>query len=190
MKCFVWRKVPGSARVMHLSLRSVQHAHERVEQRYEPSLFPMVEGDAFRVVSPVLLSFDIDRQETGRYRLAGVLTSEVELACSRCLEPLTWPVATSFDLRYVPRTENAGEGEREVEEDDLATAFYDDDQIDLGHLVMEQLHLALPMKPLCSDVCNGLCPECGTNLNTGACNCSSTWEDPRLAVLKKLKTNS
>lgn len=172
---------------MHLSLRSVQSAHEHVDQRYEPSLFLMVEGEAFSIVSPVTLSFDIDRQEIGRYRLAGLLTGEVELACSRCLEPFRLPVATRFDLRYVPRTENAGEGEREVEEDDLATAFYDDDQIDLGHLVMEQFQLALPMKPLCSDACKGLCPQCGTNLNTGSCNCGSTWEDPRLAVLEKLK---
>ena len=47
-------------------------------------------------------------------------------------------------------TENVGEGEREVEEDDLATAFYDDDQIDLTHLIMEQFQLALPMKALCA----------------------------------------
>ena len=98
------------------------------------------------------------------------------------------PIATDFDLRYVPRTENVGEGEKEVEEDDLATAFYSDDQIDLGHLIVEQLQLALPMKPLCDAVCNGLCPQCGTNLNTGSCDCSQTWEDPRLAVLKKLNT--
>ena len=81
----------------------------------------------------------------------------------------------------MPRTENVGEGEREVEEDDLATAFYDDDQIDLTHLIMEQFQLALPMKALCAEACKGLCPQCGTNLNTGSCNCNVKWEDPRLA---------
>ena len=173
---------------MHLSLRSLQGAHEHFEHRYEPMLFPPAEGDLFRVVSPVMLSFDVDRQEPGRYRVAGRLTGEVELACSRCLEPFTLPMASDFDLRYVPRTENIGEGEREVEEDDLATAFYDDDQIDLGHLIMEQFQLALPMKPLCTVACKGLCPNCGTNLSTGSCDCSVKWEDPRLAVLKNLKT--
>jgi uncharacterized protein len=173
---------------MQLRLRSLHDAHEHVEKRFEPSLFPAAEGDAFRVVSPVLLSFDVDRQETGRYRVAGHLTSGLELTCSRCLESFTLPVATDFDLRYVPRTENVGEGEKEVEEDDLATAFYSDDQIDLGHLIVEQLQLALPMKPLCEAACKGLCPQCGTNLNTGSCGCSQTWNDPRLAVLKKLKT--
>jgi DUF177 domain-containing protein len=172
---------------MHLSLRSLQDAHEHIEKRFEPSLFPASEDDVFRVVSPVRLSFDIDRQEPGRFRLVGRVEGEIELACSRCLEPFTLPVTTDFDLRYIPHTENSGEGEREVEEDDLTTAFYADDQIDLGHLVMEQLHLALPMKPLCSETCKGLCPQCGTNLNTGSCSCDPRWEDPRLAVLKAIK---
>ena len=68
-----------------------------------------------------------------------------------------------------PRT--SAKERREVEEDDLATAFYDDDQIDLTHLIMEQFQLALPMKPLCTEACKGLCPQCGTNLNTGSCDC-------------------
>ncbi len=172
---------------MHLSLRSLQDAHAHFDTRYEPSLFPSGEGDPFRVVSPVTLSFDVDRQEPGRFRVAGRVTGEVELMCSRCLEPFTVPIASDFDLRYVPRTENIGEGETEVEEDDLATAFYGDEQIDLGHLIMEQFQLALPMKPLCKDACKGLCPQCGTNRNTGACDCSPIWEDPRLAALKALK---
>jgi uncharacterized protein len=173
---------------MELRLRSLQAAHEHFEQRFEPSLFPRTEGEPFYVVSPVMLWFDVDRQEAGRYRVAGHLAGEIELTCSRCLEPFTLPVATDFDLRYVPRTENVGEGEKEVEEDDLATAFYSDEQIDLGHLIMEQFQLALPMKPLCDEACKGLCPQCGTNLNTGACDCSQTWEDPRLAALKNIKT--
>ena len=136
---------------MHLGLRSLHDAHTHIEKRYESSLFPWNEGDPFRVVAPVALSFDIDRQEPGRYRVAGRLTGDIELACGRCLEPFKLPVASDFDLRYMPRTENVGEGEREVEEDDLATAFYDDDQIDLAHLIMEQLQLALPMKALCTE---------------------------------------
>ena len=174
---------------MQLSLRSLQDAHEHFEKRYEPSLFPDVR-EAFRVVSPVALWFDVDRQETGRYRVAGRLTGEIELACSRCLEPFRLPVAADFDLRYVPHVENTGHGEndeKEVEEDDLSTAFYENDAIDLGQLIMEQLQLALPMKPLCREDCRGLCPNCGTNLNTGRCDCDVKWEDPRLAALKAIK---
>ena len=172
---------------MELSLRSLQDAHAHFDKRYEPAMFPHAEGDPFRVVSPVTLSFDVDRQEPGRYRVAGHLTGELEMSCSRCLEPFTLPIVTDFDLQYVPRTENVGEGEHEVEEDDLETSFYDEDQIDLGHLIMEQFQLALPMKALCSEDCKGLCPQCGTNLNTGSCDCNIKWEDPRFAALKAMK---
>ena len=53
----------------------------------------------------------------------------------------------------------------------------------------EQFYLALPMKPLCREDCKGLCPQCGTNLNTGTCECRPEWEDPRLAALKALIQN-
>ena len=173
---------------MLLSLRSLYNGQEHFEKQYAPALFPRVEGDPFFVVSPVKLSFDVEGQDTRRYRVAGKLTGEIELSCSRCLEPFTMVVAADFDLWYVPRVETAVEGEKEVEEDDLATAFYADDQIDLGQLITEQFQLALPMKPLCDQACKGLCPQCGTNLNTGSCDCKQEWIDPRLEALKKLKT--
>jgi uncharacterized protein len=69
----------------------------------------------------------------------------------------------------------------------LTTAFYEHDEIDLGHLMREQFYLALPMKPLCADTCKGLCAVCGTNRNRGTCTCDPQWEDPRLAALKALK---
>ena len=173
-------------RDMFLKLRSLQGDHEHIEKRYEPGLFEGIGADAFRIVSPVTLAFDIDRQEKGRYHVAGHLSAELEATCSRCLEPFTIPVDQTFDLRYQPHTENTGEGELEIEEDDLTTAFYENDEIDLGQLMREQFYLALPMKPLCSDDCKGLCPQCGTNLNTGTCSCDQQWTDPRLSVLKNL----
>ena len=107
----------------------------------------------------------------------------LELACSRCLEPFELPVDASFDVRYLPQSENTGD-EREVEEDDLSDAFYRDEQIDLGQLMEEQFYLALPMKPLCREDCKGLCASCGTNLNEATCDCQVRWEDPRLAGLE------
>ena len=95
---------------------------------------------------------------------------------------------SDFDLRYVPRAENAGEGEREVGEDDLTTAFYDDDQIDLSELIAEQFHLALPMKPLCSEDLQRPVPALRHQPEHRApVSCEEKWEDPRLAALKAFK---
>ena len=146
-------------------------------------------GDAYRIVAPVALAFEIHKDKE-RFRLVGTVATELELGCSRCLEPFRFRVNTNFDLRYHPASEMAEDEEREVEEDDLGTSFYHDDQIDLNELLREQFYLALPMKPLCDEACQGLCPQCGTNLNTGTCSCDAGWQDPRLAPLRQLKKES
>ena len=174
--------------MLSLNLAKIRDAHERFEQVYRPEQLA-VSDDAFRVAAPVNLAFDIHKDKD-QFRLAGSVNTTLELPCSRCLEPFMWPVDSSFDLRYQPHARNTGEGEREIEEDDLTTAFYENDTIDLGQMMREQLFLALPMKPLCQDGCKGLCPACGINWNKGACNCSNQWEDPRLAALKALRRDS
>jgi uncharacterized protein len=134
----------------------------------------------------VKLAFDIFKDKS-TFRLVGRTETTLEVPCSRCVEPMVVPVDTSFDLRYQPHTTNTGEGEQEIEEDDLTTAFYQHDEIDLEQLMREQFYLALPMKPLCTPDCRGLCPTCGTNLNRGGCDCKEEWQDPRLAALKQLR---
>jgi len=173
---------------MLLNLRHIRAAHERIDKAYEPGAFP-ADQDTFRVVAPIALGFDVYKDKD-QFRLAGRVQTTLETPCSRCLEAYSWPVDATFDLRYQPHTDNSGEGEREIEEDDLTTAFYERDEIDLGQLMREQFYLALPMKPLCRDDCKGLCAVCGANLNRGACGCKTEWEDPRLAVLRNLKGES
>jgi uncharacterized protein len=173
---------------MRLDLTKIHSQPEHYEKVYAAERFAE-DSETFRVVAPVSLEFDISKDKE-HFRLVGGVETVVELPCSRCLEPFTRPVAARFDLRYQPHTHNKGEGEREIEEDDLSTAFYEGDEIDLGQLMREQFYLSLPMKPLCREDCRGLCVVCGTNLNAGACECKSTWEDPRLAVLKSLQKES
>jgi uncharacterized protein len=177
---------------MLLDLGQIRTPHERYEKIYRPEAFQGAFSDdreSFQVVSPVALAFDIHKDKD-QFRLVGNVTTTLELPCSRCIEPFTQPVDAEFDLRYQPHAANSGEGEKEIEEDDLTTAFYQDDRIDLGQLMREQFYLSLPMKPLCRPDCKGLCPACGTNLNRGTCSCERVWEDPRLAALKKLKAES
>jgi uncharacterized protein len=172
--------------MLALDLGKIRTAEEHFEQVYPPDA--LAPTSDYRVVAPVSVSFDI-RKDKQQFRLVGRVQTTLELSCSRCLEPFLSPVDAQFDLRYQPHTENAGEGERAIEEDDLTTAFYEHDRIDLGLLMQEQFYLSLPMKPLCGADCKGLCPVCGTNLNRDTCDCQRAWEDPRLAALKNLGTN-
>ena len=173
---------------MLLDLSKIRAPHVAVDEVYAPDLFRQSD-DVYKIAEPVRLHLDIDK--TGeRFRLTGRVQTVIELSCSRCLEAFSWPLDTTFDLVYHPQSTNVGEGEREVEEEDLSTAFYDNHQIDLDQLMREQFYLVLPMKPLCREDCRGLCPVCGTNLNRGSCDCKREWEDPRLAGLKALKGDS
>jgi uncharacterized protein len=172
---------------MLLDVAKIRKPHLRIERTDEPSAFAA--DEEYRVIEPVRFSADL-RKDHEKVRIAGRVGTTLELACSRCLEGFRVPVDASFDLLYLPAAVEPKAGEQEVEEDDLGTSYYRDGVIDLADLVREQLYLALPMKPLCQDACRGLCPDCGTNLNTGACSCTHEWEDPRLAPLKALtRTN-
>lgn len=173
-----------------LDLARIRKSQDRFEQVYTPEEIP-VDGDAFVVAAPVTLAFDIFK-DGERFRLVGRVATTLTLTCSRCLEGFALPIDSAFDLQYVPGTAPAEdrEAEAEIEADDLGTAYYEDEKIDLGQLVQEQFYLALPMKPLCGETCRGLCAQCGTNLNRGDCSCSPKWQDPRFAALSALRKDS
>ena len=147
------------------------------------------ESDAYRIVAPVRVDMDIHKDKD-RFRLEGTAKTELELTCSRCLEPYSMPVDAVFDLRYLPASEatDPDGGEGEVTEDDLDTSVYRDDQIDVNEVLREQFYLALPMKPLCQPDCRGLCPVCGVNRNRESCSCKSDWTDPRLGALRRFSS--
>jgi uncharacterized protein len=154
--------------MLALNLSRIRAAQERFERDYPPEALGPTED--FRVAAPVSLAFEIfkDKQQ---FRLVGRVKTTLELPCSRCLEPFEWPVDAEFDLRYLPQSAAAAQekSEREVDDDDMAAAFYVNDEIDLGQLMLEQFYLSLPMKPLHSDDCKGLCPVCGTKCNRASC---------------------
>jgi uncharacterized protein len=168
-----------------LDLSRMRESRDRVDRTLEPSALPAADAEEFRVEAPVRLAFDISK-DGSQFHLVGHVASSLTLACGRCLDDIVLPVDLAFDLLYLPHKDNAGEAEVEVEDDDLTTAFYGNDEIDLGQLVLEQFYLAVPMKPLCRESCRGLCPECGTNLNTATCTCVREWTDPRLESLRTL----
>lgn len=170
---------------MNLDLRTIKEPRASVRRDFSGASFSRDADDQYRVRDTVTLDLDV-RKDGGKVRLVGRLDAALELGCCRCLGSFPWVVGVDVDLLYLPASDNTGAGEVRIEESDLRTAYYRDDQIDLGQLMEEQFQLALPMKPLCRTDCRGLCAVCGGNRNTTACQCVARWDDPRLAVLKDL----
>ena len=177
---------------MLLELSKIRSPRARLTYDW-PATVLDTRGDEFAVVEPIYLELEVQKAGERKFRLVGRARTTLEVQCGRCLEPFRVPVDAPFDLSYLPQAENEGQGEREIQEDDLSTSYYRGEAIDLGDLLREQFYLVLPMKPLHDEQCKGLCPQCGINLNRETCGCRAAWEDPRLAELKALldekKTN-
>ncbi|MFQ6069577.1 MAG: DUF177 domain-containing protein [Candidatus Aminicenantales bacterium] len=116
--------------------------------------------------------------------IKGNLHTSLNLICSRCMMPYKFQVDLNFDLVYLPEELDALK--EELEESDMENFFYRDQRIDLREVVLEQLNLSFPLKPLCAEDCQGICPVCGKNQKIGRCDCSVEEKDPRLQKLKSL----
>lgn len=127
-------------------------------------------------LSPLAGTFTATRTSEGVY-LSGVLNSTLVAECVRCLEEATVPIELKLDdlFYYPPHT--APEGEYIIGEDGF---------IDLAPLVRELTVLETPIQPICRADCQGLCMECGQNLNQGNCSCEAHPIDPRLSALQQL----
>ncbi|MEW6001909.1 MAG: DUF177 domain-containing protein [Nitrospirota bacterium] len=139
--------------------------------------------DAFS--SPIQARLRVKKVAT-EVAIKGNLTANIELQCSRCLKNFISPLSVPVDVVYHPVEELREEERHELKAEELDMGFYSGEEMNLYDLIREQIMLNLPMKPLCSEQCKGICPKCGVDLNLGECGCSKKDIDPRLEALKKL----
>lgn len=138
-------------------------------------------GLPYRMGEPMAAELSITPEKDG-FLVRGRLGGSVLVPCSRCAEDATVRIEARFDLF---------EGKPGPDADPLEgghlVAHGKSLELDVGDLLWEQFELAMPVKPLCSPDCAGLCPACGGNLNVSACHCQDRQGDPRLAMLRNLK---
>lgn len=117
--------------------------------------------------------------------LRGNVHACVRLACSRCLEGYSFQLDAPFRYTLRPLGKDTRKA-REVElvREDLEFGYYEGDVIELDRLIEEHVVLGIPMKPLCRDDCEGICPRCGANRNEQDCACSSQRPEGPFDVLK------
>ena len=119
--------------------------------------------------------------------IRGTVSGEVLLECARCLKEFKGEVMEEVDIELRPALElEKAAHERELGSDDLDVEFFRGDALDIGHLVGEQVSLSVPMKPLCSADCGGICPHCGAERTLETCSCEQD-TDPRWSALMDLK---
>ena len=120
-------------------------------------------------------------------RFVGKLSTEVQVRCARCLDPVDNVIAEKFDLLYRPIGVDARTEEVAISEAETEIGFYQGDGMLLEDVLKEQVLLALPARQLCKADCKGFCPQCGKNLNMESCNCVSSMPDPRWGALEDIR---
>jgi uncharacterized protein len=98
--------------------------------------------------------------------------------CFRCLEDAVLDV--DVEAREYQAESPGGDEE-------LQTAYLEDDKLDLSAWARDAVALELPDKILCRPDCAGLCPVCGKNLNAEPHDHGEREPDSRWAALAELK---
>ena len=117
-------------------------------------------------------------------RIDGTVETAIAFRCSRCTRECHRPFSSRFGLSYAPQPDWGVTGaEIELKYEEMEVGYYDGVAFDVNAMVLEQIELAIPMKFVCREDCQGLCDQCGADLNEGACRCSREEPDSRLSVL-------
>ena len=137
-------------------------------------------------VTPVECRGSLTSSESG-FLLRGTLRYGLTVACDRCLKEIETQIEGELDLLMVERARLRGVAEVELRESDLGIVEVAGEEFETRPLILEQVALEVPMKPLCREDCRGLCPVCGGDRNEVSCDCEAGQTDPRWAALAALR---
>lgn len=123
---------------------------------------------SMKLQGPIRLEGELE-SDRGTIYLSGVLTTDIKVACDRCMCELNYHIESEV-------TESFGSNVQST--------------IDISPTIVETLLVSLPMKALCQEDCKGMCTVCGQNLNEQSCDCDTDYTDPRLEKLGLLFESS
>lgn len=112
--------------------------------------------------------------------VTATVKTKLKLCCGRCLGTFIYPIDIDIEERFTIN--------KELVEDEQIV-YVEGDSIDITEIVENSIISTLPIKRLCKNDCNGLCHQCGKNLNEDSCQCTTNDVDLRLAKLQELFAN-
>jgi uncharacterized protein len=110
--------------------------------------------------------------------VSGTVTAPLAGSCARCLEP----VEDTLELDVQELYAYAGSTTEATSEADEVRRV-DGDFLDLEPMLRDVVVLSLPLAPVCSEDCSGLCVDCGQRLDDLPPDHSHEVLDPRWAGL-------
>ena len=113
-----------------------------------------------------------------RIRISGHVDLQLSAPCSRCLDTVHISLSPEID-----RSVDFDQVREGILEDINDICFMKEESLDTDVLVYNELIPHLPMKILCKEDCQGLCPVCGHNLNLGDCGCDRRSPDLQMSAI-------
>jgi uncharacterized protein len=171
-----------------LQIRNIPEGNSR--QRYQ------LPGDQFHVdyegiesAGDLTVWGDVSRSKD-QLIFRGQFNLPVRLVCARCVEQFERMLESElvFVLKFIP--DQAEEVLEEGESEDFYFLPEGTLEFDGTDLIRDRVILNVGLKPLCHEDCKGICPQCGTNLNTEECSCEHEDIDDRWLPLKDLTDRS
>lgn len=171
--------------VMRIELEKLQGGKGGFAHVYQPDELNPVD-ERVRLTQPAEVKGNV-KLAGHEVFVSGHVETRAQLECDRCLQLVELPVSADFALEYITGSDYESSSAAALSEEEMAVSVFDGQSIDVDEIVKEQILLAVPARTLCREDCKGICPECGTDLNAGRCNCDADEVDPRWAALKSFK---
>jgi uncharacterized protein len=137
-----------------------------------------------RLEGDVGVTLDITRNGQDLF-LRGKARVHAVLECDRCLKEYRTDLNAPIELWVIVM--RAGETPQSEDRENIIEVDSGARYADLTEYVRSEILLQMPFKQVCRPDCRGLCPVCGTDLNTGRCNCAAETHDDRWDALKHLR---
>jgi uncharacterized protein len=169
--------------MLSVDLRSLDGQAAPVDGAIDPSDAIWSEVEV-RPSSPVTVHGRLSSAGDGRYYFTAEFEGSAVGECTRCLTEVPVRAGDSIQCLFVDSDEDGLDDDPDV--------FLLDGKsrsIDVRPAVREGWILAVPPFVVCREDCKGLCPTCGVDRNTTACQCASIG-DARWAALKERAADS
>ena len=110
-----------------------------------------IDGEGIILTSPLEIQAEASKS-LSVIKIEAKISGSLSFVCGRCLENFQKDINRELKFSYPIDSP--------------------DSIIDLTDQIRQEVILSeIPLKPVCSDNCKGLCPNCGENLNKKSCGC-------------------
>lgn len=126
------------------------------------------------------------KNRDGNVEIEGRVQASLQAPCQRCLEPVSLEIDDPVRVALVSeRTYDDAPDEAQLGQGDLELSFYQDEELDLSHILEDELLLLIP-EPIAEEDDEGRCVICGRRTDELFPEEGQAAEDHPFAQLRRL----